>query len=254
MENPLKYSLTVRFKDRHILNLLQPIVGKNVLDIGCGIGYLSSLFSSQGAKVFGVDVEPTAIEFCKKYVSGQFQESSAYNLPFGNDTFDYIVLADVIEHLENPGKALKEIVRVGKNGSQLVVSTPHLKGWLSGTWVLSLLHEEEDKHMADHEGGGYSVGSLSELMKNHSINPNTIRITNPYISQLFIGLTKLGYKTGKKRYSSQSELISISISWKFKLYKYTIFPLAYTLGRLEEKLLGNIIPGHCLIIRGSIRK
>ena len=107
--------------------------------------------------------------------------------------------------------------------------------------------------MVDHEDG-YTEEGLEELLIQNTIIPNKVKITNPLISQIFIGLTKLGYKSEKDSYTSQYQLMDLINNWKFQIYKFTIFPLGLFLGRLEEFLLGKIIPGHCLIMRGKINK
>jgi len=253
IKNPMRYSLTTRFKDRHIMKLMMPLNNKKVLDIGCGIGYLSELVINHNGMAYGIDVESDAINYCSDHIDGEFKVGSAYDLPYEDNYFDYIILADVIEHIEHPSKVLTEIKRVAKNNAEVIISTPNLKGWLTGTWVLSMLHEEEDEHMVDHEDG-YTEEGLEELLIQNTIIPNKVKITNPLISQIFIGLTKLGYKSEKDSYTSQYQLMDLINNWKFQIYKFTIFPLGLFLGRLEEFLLGKIIPGHCLIMRGKINK
>ena len=54
----------------------------------------------------------------------QAAPASLFALPFGDAALAGVVLADVIEHLEAPGKALAEICRVLKPGGWLAVSTP----------------------------------------------------------------------------------------------------------------------------------
>jgi len=253
ISNPMRYSLTTRFKDRHIMNMMKPLLNKKVLDVGSGIGYLSEMVNNHNGMAYGVDIEPDAINYCKKNIDGQFEFGSAYKLPYDDNYFDYIILADVIEHIEHPTKVLDEIKRVAKNKAEVIISTPNLKGWLTGTWVLSMLHEEEDENMVDHEDG-YTREGLEKLLNQNNIIPNEIKITNPLISQLFIGLIKLGYKSEKNTYTSQYQLIDLLDNWKFQIYKYTLFPVGLFLGRVEESLLGNLIPGHCLIIKGIINK
>ena len=251
--NPLRYSLTTRFKDRHILDLLKFLDGKRVLDIGCGIGYMSSILSENGGEVYGIEVDLKALEYCVREAQGAFFCASADSIPFKDDYFDCILMADVIEHLPLPSDSLEEIVRVGKRDSIVVISTPHLSGWLTGTWVSSLMHGENDGFMTDHREG-YTKEGLSNLMAKANIIPEKIRVTNPLISQIMIGIIKLGYMRTNGQYDSQTELLSVSSRWMYKVYKSLVFPIVYWLGRFEEALFGAIIPGHCLIISGRIKK
>jgi len=253
MENPLKFSLTTRFKDRYFVKLLSPLAGKHLLDIGCGIGYLSGLMASHGAKVCSVDIDFSAVAYSASMVVGQFSVASATALPFSSNTFDCVTFADVIEHLPVPEEALSEIYRVAKPGASVIISTPHLKGWLTGTWVTSMLHEENAGPMADHREG-YNANDLSILMDNCGIMPRDVRYTNPFVSQLVLGFVKLGYRVTNATYTTQCELIDISQSWRFQLYRSMVFPVVYAAGRIEEAVLGRWVPGHCLIVRGTVTK
>ncbi|MCD6572906.1 MAG: methyltransferase domain-containing protein [Thermoplasmata archaeon] len=47
--------------------------------------------------------------------------------PFDDDTADAILMQDILEHLVNPEKVLKEIYRISKNGATVVIRTPHPK-------------------------------------------------------------------------------------------------------------------------------
>ncbi|MDE0939414.1 MAG: class I SAM-dependent methyltransferase, partial [Pirellulales bacterium] len=77
MENPLKYSLTTRFKERQILRLLDIRPGERLLDVGCGIGYLSGLASSCGAQIVGIDMSRKALVHAREQLLGGFVAGGA---------------------------------------------------------------------------------------------------------------------------------------------------------------------------------
>ena len=91
--------------------------GKVILDVG--FGDFPNPFLRNA---IGVDLRiPKKIPNCyKKVVKG-----SVYDLPFSKESVDTVVLSGVIEHLENPVEALKEINRVLKNGGMLLMETPN---------------------------------------------------------------------------------------------------------------------------------
>jgi len=235
------------------MDLLEPRPGSRILDLGCGIGYLAGLAAKRGAGVVGMDIHHDAVAHASRTVHGSFAVASAFALPFVESCFDGIVFADVIEHLARPEAVLQELHRTAKPGARVVISTPHLGGWLTGTWVTSMLHGEVDEHMAD-ERPGYTAEELCAVMSAGGIEPDEVRLTNPFSSQLLLGLVKWAYRLTKRTYGSQRELVEVSRTWKFMLYRYALFPFGYALGRAEEALLGRLIPGHCLIVRGSVRK
>ena len=76
-------------------------------------------------ELYGIDYSEEAINLAKiKNPDVKFYVSNVYELPFEEDFFDIIVSSDVIEHLAKPKQMLKEILRVGKNGSSCIISTP----------------------------------------------------------------------------------------------------------------------------------
>jgi 2-polyprenyl-3-methyl-5-hydroxy-6-metoxy-1,4-benzoquinol methylase len=108
-----------------------PINVGEVLDIGCGDGYLGYILRQRGFRhVVGVDTDATGIRLAREKLAQHgcadfpFFLGSGYALPFADGSFKTITMSDVIEHLKDPRQALYEVTRVlGKNGS-LICSTP----------------------------------------------------------------------------------------------------------------------------------
>lgn len=119
------------------------------LDIGAGDGLITSLIGAEG-----IDDNETAIKLAKeKGVNVKF--GSAYNLSdFEDESFDNVLMADVIEHLEFPEKCLKEIKRVLKKGGLLYITTPPAKS--DGTLHDTKYHYRE-----------YTLEQLTNLLNSH---------------------------------------------------------------------------------------
>ncbi|MEK7499663.1 MAG: class I SAM-dependent methyltransferase [Patescibacteria group bacterium] len=72
--------------------------------------------------------------FCAEYKSMDFNKthpeldylSDIQNMPLPNESFDTVLSAEVLEHVPDPEKALREIIRVLKPGGKLVITIPHL--------------------------------------------------------------------------------------------------------------------------------
>ena len=119
---------TVEKRVRTIL----PWVKGDVLDIGCGSGYLAQ-YIGKGQRYVGVDVNEDRIHSLKhKYV-----DNSAYafwaadvdkdmiaDLAVFDAAFDTVSLLAVIEHLRNPGRLLSLLHEVLKDGGHLLITTP----------------------------------------------------------------------------------------------------------------------------------
>jgi len=101
---------------------------KRVLDVGCGDGYLMGLLSTGCERVFGVDPEQRGVALAsaqlRSFGNCHVARASCYALPFRPESFDVVLLADVIEHLEYPALCLQELRRVLVPGGMAFVTTP----------------------------------------------------------------------------------------------------------------------------------
>lgn len=101
--------------------------GKEVLDFGCNNGYGSDVLASLAAHVTGIDVSPTALETARsKYVRDnlEFQRFDGITFPFPDDHFDLVTSFQVIEHLEDPHRLLREVARVLRPDGFAIFTTP----------------------------------------------------------------------------------------------------------------------------------
>ncbi|MDY0314371.1 MAG: class I SAM-dependent methyltransferase [Arcobacteraceae bacterium] len=110
----------------------------NVLDVGCSMGGLMySLYNSNKFDfVAGVDIDSTAVEMAKEYkkINNITDEKvfvdtcSIYELPFEDKKFDFIIMKDVGEHLENKENlelAMIELKRILKDDGHIFIETPN---------------------------------------------------------------------------------------------------------------------------------
>ena len=120
---------------RGIVNFVQyltPLEGK-VLDYGCGIGDLSHFLLNAGIACEGLDssidsVTSTNQRFQGNPLWGGAQLSTGKQIPYEDNTFDFIFFIETIEHLipENISGLLKEVRRVLKpQTGKLFISTPN---------------------------------------------------------------------------------------------------------------------------------
>ena len=128
-KNPLKRYFVKRLNNKIIALLHKVITDDNIsiLDVGCGEGFITELVRKEfkGIKrIVGVDCAREALEIAKaRNPQIEFVEGSIYNLNFENNEFDIVICTEVLEHLENPQIAFKEIQRVGKKF--LLITVPH---------------------------------------------------------------------------------------------------------------------------------
>lgn len=102
--------------------------GSFVLEVGCGNGYGTSLLAKNGFNVVGLDIdEETIKEASKKYQTQNcnFVWYDGKKIPFEEETFDFIVSFQVIEHVQDDIGFISEIKRVLKTDGTFFLTTPN---------------------------------------------------------------------------------------------------------------------------------
>ncbi|MBI2918822.1 MAG: class I SAM-dependent methyltransferase [Chloroflexi bacterium] len=100
-----------------------------VLELGCGSGINATLFPERCAYV-GVDISLPSLKYGTAHGSRSLCLATLDRLPFASNSFDLVLLLDVLEHLENEAPALEETHRVLRTGGEaLVLSPAHMCLW-----------------------------------------------------------------------------------------------------------------------------
>ena len=100
---------------------------KNILDIGSGGGWLVN-GKTNYTRLTMVDLAAKNLLRIKETASGDNIDcilADAAELPFKKDAFDYIILSEVLEHLNNPSKAVEQIYDSLKTGGNAIITTPY---------------------------------------------------------------------------------------------------------------------------------
>ncbi len=110
---------------------LSPTDATSVLEVGCGAGYSMEelrTFFKEGTTFTACDIDPELVRLTKeKNPSVDCQTASIYALPYADHSFDCVFCLEVLEHLEEPEKALAELARVSKK--YIIASTPREPIW-----------------------------------------------------------------------------------------------------------------------------
>jgi 2-polyprenyl-3-methyl-5-hydroxy-6-metoxy-1,4-benzoquinol methylase len=102
---------------------------KDVLDIGCGVGFFGALLKESGNRVTGVDALPhmAAHQELDEYFAMDLIESGGTLPPeLTSRRFDCVLLLDVLEHLTNPERLLSDARDAVREHGRLVVSVPNV--------------------------------------------------------------------------------------------------------------------------------
>ncbi len=111
-----------------IAEMLADLPSGRVLDLGCSGGRLSERIRQQGHKVVGVD--SVEIAGVRDRVDDFFVGDLEDGIPeaAGGD-YDVVIAADVIEHVRNPERLLRQMTEVLSPNGQIVISTPNFGHW-----------------------------------------------------------------------------------------------------------------------------
>ena len=119
------------------LSLLPSTKKGRVLDIGCADGSLVKTLNEKGWNSFGIDLNFDNIKLAlEKSVISTLGDLS-FDLPFRDHSFDVIVAFEVIEHLVDTRRFIKECYRILNPNGYLILTTPNLASFSNRIRLLS---------------------------------------------------------------------------------------------------------------------
>jgi SAM-dependent methyltransferase len=134
--------------------LIRPHVkaGSRVLEIGCGAGNLLLRATVAGSYPLALDLARPSLAFVRSRLQQAMAGPDAPSgfgcvqavgerLPLPNASVDCVLLSEVIEHLEEPAKTVREATRVLRPRGRLLVTTPNYRSfWPMMEWVVDRLN------------------------------------------------------------------------------------------------------------------
>jgi 2-polyprenyl-3-methyl-5-hydroxy-6-metoxy-1,4-benzoquinol methylase len=124
-KNPF-VKLLIKNYFNNLSKLLIPVKDEisSSLDIGCGEGYVSQYMKNLGFDIEGADISKDIIDIAKYlHPDVPFDVKSIYNLVYYNKRYDLVMAVEVLEHLNNPEQALKELKKV--SNKYVFISVPN---------------------------------------------------------------------------------------------------------------------------------
>ncbi len=169
-KNSFFYKATGGYKDvrRYFDNLAAAydpfFEGGDLLDVGCAYGFLLERFQGKG-NLYGHDISAHAIEVATKRLPDiKFSLGvPGEPFPFGEASFDGIMMTDVIEHLTEADQdaAIAELTRLLRPGATLYMTTPN------HNWVRKLFYHFPDK--MEHHIGLLHLHDLCAKLEGHGL-------------------------------------------------------------------------------------
>lgn len=103
---------------------------KTILEIGSSTGYMTKAFIENKCIVDVVENDKNVISKVPKKVRKIFNQSIEDNNIYKKlGKYDFIIMADVLEHLINPDQVLKNLLNVAAKNTKLIISVPNIASW-----------------------------------------------------------------------------------------------------------------------------
>jgi SAM-dependent methyltransferase len=159
--------------------------GRRILDIGCGYGHLGSFLAQRGFTVTGVDYAGIAHSPDIEFVPADLDNG----LPPLDRTFDFILCADVLEHLRDPLRMLMECRGLLAPGGALIASLPNSGHAYFRYQILMGRFPQEDRGLFDRTHlRFYTWDGWVELLSRAGFAIQTLRCSGIPFAEAFPGL------------------------------------------------------------------
>jgi len=197
-----EYSLRNRLIKRHVLEVLRwgsKVSNSNLLngqrktalDVGCAYGYAVAILKSLGYDAYGVDISKYSVKKAKKTLgTADFTICDVqWGLPFKNKIFDLVTCFEVLEHLENPLQAIRNIFGACKD--IMIYTTPN-----------RTVEKPIKKIIRDFDNTHINVGTPREWQKylTKNLRSSVVRVESFYDANLRVANRVLFYKSLKMPY------------------------------------------------------
>lgn len=181
---------TSEFRPLHEINPLRlewinsqiPLIGKKVIDIGCGGGILAESMAKKGANVTGIDLSEKALKVADLHglesgVSVRYEKIAAEDIAAREPAqYDVVTCMEMLEHVPNPASIIQACTALVKPGGQVFFSTlnRNLKSYLfaiiGAEYLLQLLPK------GTHDYAKFiTPAELSQDIRNAGLQVDTFR-------------------------------------------------------------------------------
>jgi 2-polyprenyl-3-methyl-5-hydroxy-6-metoxy-1,4-benzoquinol methylase len=123
-ETARRYAVPYRRVHRQLANFVDPTPGDRILDVGCFTGELLSLLAARGADVYGLELQPEAVEIANERLAGRVYQADVFGTSFPKGPYDVVTMMGFIEHVTEPTAFLDRANVLLKQGGRLVLETP----------------------------------------------------------------------------------------------------------------------------------
>lgn len=248
--------VALKRRAKWIIERLNSKKGDKILDVGCGDGFYLYLLSNLNLEVdlTGTDFDARALVSARKNLKDRkvtlIKSDLMKKIPFDDESFDKVLACEVIEHLPDDIKGLKEVYRVLKPGGKIAISVPHQNYpflWDPINW---LLERFVGKHIKNGFWAGiwhqhfrlYTPLKLTSILKETGFKKIETKLMTHYCLPFNHYLINLGARIlANKRFSSRlnSEFSKFASSKESQLSKINLLKIFFLFDKLNDKWDGR---------------
>jgi len=200
--------------------------GRRLLDVGCAGGYLSRVFAQRGYNVCAIDgpwAQPRALPANVVFIEQDLEAG----LPRLEGGFDYVIAADVLEHLRDPERLLRQIRSCMTPGGTLLASLPNSANVFFRLNVLLGRFPQDDRGLFDRTHlHFFTWKTWNELLNRAGFRITSVRPSVIPFSVAFPGFPALGG-------ALESVYAVFARAWK-KLFAYQFVVTAEITGVADQ--------------------
>jgi 2-polyprenyl-3-methyl-5-hydroxy-6-metoxy-1,4-benzoquinol methylase len=248
------------------LNEFKQLLGKispdeECLLVTCGDnnGAMNYCLRELGGKWSWADLEDKSIPEMSELLGEDVLHVQYDHLPFPDGNFERVISIDVHEHLKDPHTFTKELSRVAKDNSSVVITVPGGDPKKLANIIKEAVGMSVQKY--GHQRLGYSAAELKEIMQSSSINPCRERTFSRFFTEMLeLGINYLyvNILTKKSNVEVEEGTIAPATEAQLKSVKksYLIYSLVYPFFWLISKLDLFLMfsEGYVVIVEGKKQK
>jgi ubiquinone/menaquinone biosynthesis C-methylase UbiE len=203
--------------------------GEKILELGCGLGEYISMFNKE---VYGSDIALNALGKAKLFCpGGRFFQANAESLPLKSESFDCVILPDIIEHVENDESLIDELNRIVKKKGRIILITPSSNKFETKNCDIKLWKDVVG------EGGDLRKYGLELIDKFYKRGFRDVKIR--FVGGPFTKLiNKLKIKVLKKKGYERKDILSGKVGEMKKIGFYS--KVLYLLYKFDYLLFGRL--------------
>jgi SAM-dependent methyltransferase len=197
-----------------------------ILDVVCASGYLGKVLRQQGHYVIGIESDPAAAKSARAcYDVFHLADLETFAFPYHRE-FDYVLFADVLEHLRDPAAVLRRSIPALLDSGKIIISVPNIANWIIRLKLLFGNFDSADRGILDKTHlHFFTLRTLTKMMSDVSCRILDVTPT-PLPAQLVFPFT------GKKAFAPLHALhYGVTLSCK-TLFAYQFVVTAASCARL----------------------